>query len=265
LPERALIGMVHLEPLPGSPAGEGVLARVVDAAREDARRLEQSGFDALIVENFGDAPFRPICADPHTVSCMTVVVQAVRDAVGLPIGVNVLRNDALAAVAIATVCECAFVRINVHCGVYATDQGVIEGRADETLRYRRHLAGGAASRPGGAPAIFADVHVKHAAPLGQSSLVEAAREVAYRGRADGLIVSGAATGAATSLDDLETVRAAVPDRPLYVGSGATAEMASALLDAADGLIVGTAIKQNGVTTSPVDPSRAEAFVRVVKG
>lgn len=248
--------MVHLAPLPGSPASQFTLQRIAALALADARVLQQAGFDAIMVENFGDAPFRATRVDPHTVAAMTIIARAIRDKIDLPLGINVLRNDALAAIAIAATCGAAFVRINVHCEVYATDQGIIEGRADENLRYRRLL--------GVNTAIFADVHVKHARPLSSTSIADAAEEVAYRGRADALIVSGAATGKPTDLEDVRAVKAAVPDRPIYIGSGATVENIREILAAADGAIVGTAIKQDGRTTAPVDPDRAAAFVQAAR-
>lgn len=252
LPPRALIGMVHLPPLPGSPASEHSLQAIIQLASTDAQILEQAGFTALMMENFGDAPFRATRVDPHTVACMTVVAQAIRAASRLPLGINVLRNDPFAALAVAGASGAAFVRINVHCGVYATDQGTIEGRADETLRYRRAL--------GATTAIFADVHVKHARPLSTTSIAEAAEETAYRGRADALIVSGTGTGKPTDLADVRAVKAAVPDRPVFIGSGATPETIGNILAIADGAIIGTAIKCEGRTTAPVDPARAAAFV-----
>jgi membrane complex biogenesis BtpA family protein len=187
---------------------------------------------------------------------MTLVARAILAEVDLPLGINVLRNDALAALAIATVCEAAFVRVNIHTGVYATDQGIIEGRADETLRYRRKL--------GSRAAVLADVHVKHASPLLAQPIAEAAEEAAYRGRADGLIVSGTGTGKPTSMVDLRSVREAVPDRPIFIGSGATVQNVRELLTVADGVIVGTAIKQGGRTTAPVDADRARAFVQAAR-
>lgn len=257
LPPRALIGMVHLPALPGSPVGNLPLTQVAARAVADARALEKAGFDAFIIENFGDAPFRATCVDAHTIACMTLVARRVREAVGIPMGINVLRNDPLAALAIATSCGGAFIRVNVHCGVYATDQGIIEGRADATLRFRKAIES--------ETLIYADVHVKHARPLSTVNIAEAAEETAYRGRADGLIVSGTATGKPTDLAELRTVRAAVPDRPLLVGSGATTETIAELLAVADGAIVGTAIKQDGRTTAPIDPSRAEALVQAARG
>lgn len=256
LPDRALVGMVHLLPLPGSPGATASLHETVTRAVEDARLLARAGFDALMMENFGDAPFRATQVEPHTVASMTVVGRAIREAVPLPLGINVLRNDPLAAMAVAAACGAAFIRVNVHVGVYATDQGLIEGRADETLRYRRQL--------GIDVAIFADVHVKHAQPLSSPDIAEAAEETAYRGRADGLIVSGTATGKPTSLDDLARVRSAVPDRPILVGSGATPETVRSLLDVASGVIVGTAVKHRQRTTAPVDPESAATMVRAAR-
>lgn len=262
LPDRALIGMVHLPPLPGSPTSQLPIQSIAEIACRDARLLAEAGFDAVMVENFGDAPFRANQVDPHTVACMTVVARAVRREVALPIGINVLRNDVRAALAIATVCEGAFVRVNVHTGAYATDQGIVEGKADETLRYRQHIG----TRPTDDPsvAIWADVHVKHASPLLAQRIGEAAEEAAYRGRADGLIVSGTGTGRPTDLEDLRSVRETVPDKPVYVGSGANLDNIGKLLKFADGLIVGTSVKTDGKTTAPVDVHRATAFVKAAK-
>ena len=253
---RTLVGMVHLAPLPGSPDSRLSLTGVIEAACRDARTLTDAGFDAILVENFGDSPFRSTHVDPHTVACMTAVVRAVRQSVSLPIGVNVLRNDAEAALAIAAVCEAQFIRVNVLIGVYATDQGMIEGRADELLRYRRRI--------GSDVAIWADVHVKHALPLSSSSIAQAAEETAYRGKADALVVSGIGTGKPTDLNDLQQVRMAVADRPLVVGSGATCANVAALFETADAIIVGTAIKHDGITTAAVDSARARELVTAAR-
>lgn len=253
----AVVGMVHLPPLPDAPGHGRPMARIIAWALKDARRLEEAGCSAVMMENFGDAPFRATRVDPHTVAAMTRVGSALRQEVGLPLGVNVLRNDPLAALAVAYAVGASFVRVNVHCGVYATDQGIIEGRADETLRYRQRLMN-EVSEP--MVAIFADVMVKHARPMSTTSITEAAEETAYRGRADGLIVSGAATGKPTCPDDLRAVREVVPDRFLLVGSGVTAETVGELLKWADGVIVGTSIKEGGVTTAPVDLERARTLV-----
>ncbi|MDW8367240.1 MAG: BtpA/SgcQ family protein [Abditibacteriales bacterium] len=243
---KPLIGMVHLLPLPGSVRFAGDLDAVVQRALEDAHALAQGGADGVLVENFGDAPFHKY-VEPHTVAAMAIVVKEVVRAVNVPVGVNVLRNDAQAALAIAAAAGARFIRVNVHTGAMVTDQGIIEGCADETLRYRKML--------GADVKIFADVFVKHAAPLGMQTLEQAAKDTAYRGLADALIITGAATGEAPALDDLRRVKTAVPDVPVFVGSGVNAENIGQILSIADGVIVGTSVKGEGRAENPVDVER----------
>ncbi|HET8631492.1 MAG TPA: BtpA/SgcQ family protein [Thermomicrobiales bacterium] len=256
---RLVIGVIHLLPLPGAPRWGGDFAAVLDRARADLLALAAGGVDAAIVENFGDAPFRPGAVEPETVAALARVLTELRPLTALPLGVNVLRNDAAAALALAAVCAGpgAFIRVNVHVGAMVTDQGVIEGRADRTLRRRRELGAEAV-------AILADVLVKHAAPLGGLPIEDAARDATERGLADALIVTGAGTGRATDLGDVRRVRAALPDVPLLVGSGVTAETVRETLALADGVIAGTALKACGVTTAPVDVERVRRFVAAAK-
>ncbi|MBI2467334.1 MAG: BtpA/SgcQ family protein [Candidatus Rokubacteria bacterium] len=248
--------MVHLAPLPGSPRWDGSLAAVVERAVADARALEAGGFDACLVENWGDAPFSAGRVDPAAVAAMAVAVAEVRRAVRLPVGVNVLKNDAQAALAVAAATGAAFIRVNVHVGAVVADQGLIQGDAHGTLRYRRLL--GTDTR------LFVDVGGKHAVPLAPVELEQVARDAAYRGLADALVVSGVATGEATPVGDVKRVRAAVPDRPLLVGSGVTPDSVADLLQVADGAIVGTWIKHDGRTANPVDPARVAALVRAAR-
>jgi membrane complex biogenesis BtpA family protein len=255
---RPVVGMVHLLPLPGAPGYHPDRGReaVLERARTDARALADGGVDGLIVENYGDAPFHAEDVPKHVVAEMTRVATAVRETVDCPVGINVLRNDAAAAVSVAAAVDAAFVRVNVHTGARVTDQGVIEGRAAETIRLRDRIDTDVA--------VLADVAVKHSAPLGERDLGSAVADAIARGRADGLVVSGPATGSVTDADDLRTVAAARDDTdsdvPLFVGSGVTAETVPDLLSVADGAIVGTAFKEDGETTNPVDPERVAAVV-----
>jgi hypothetical protein len=248
--------MVHLLPLPGSPRWGGSLARVVDRAVADARALAGAGFHACLIENYGDAPFSPGRVDPATVAALAVVVTEVRRVVPCPVGVNVLKNDAQAALAVAAATGAAFIRVNVHVGAVVADQGLIQGDAYATLRYRRLL--GTDTR------LFVDIGGKHAVPLAPVELEHVARDAAERGLADALVVSGPATGEATSPGDLKRVRAALPDRPILVGSGVTPETIGPLLALADGAIVGTWLKREGRTVNPVDPERAAALARAAR-
>lgn len=248
-----LIGMVHLGPLPGSPRYDGRLEETAERGVRDAGSLAHAGFDAVLVENYGDAPFFADDVPKATVAAMTRIVAEVRDSVTIPVGVNVLRNDALAAVAVAVAAGAAFVRVNVLSGTMFTDQGPIVGRAAEVARLRSSLEADLE--------VAADIMVKHAVPPAGWSLEQAARDTWERAGADALIVSGSATGAPVNEADLSVVRASAPGAPLLVGSGVTLDSAADLLREADGLIVGTAIKHDGITEAPVDPERAAALVR----
>jgi len=244
--------MVHLGPLPGSPGFDGDIDPVVAAALLDAHRLADAGFDAVLVENFGDVPFYADDVPKVTVAAMTRAVSAVTEAVDLPVGVNVLRNDALAALAIAAATGASFIRVNVLSGTMATDQGTITGRAAEVARLRASICPDVE--------VLADVFVKHAAPPPGLSIEQAARDLWERGGADGIVVSGAGTGHPVDDARLTAVRKAVPEARLYAGSGVDASTVADILEVCDGAIVGTAIKEGGITTAPVDPERARALV-----
>ena len=234
------------------------MGAVLARAEEEAQTLESGGAHGIIVENFGDAPFRIGRLEPETVSAMTLAVEKVRQATNLPVGINMLRNDAGSAMAVAAVTGAAFIRVNVHYGVMAADEGLVEGEAYRTLRQRQAL--------GADVKILADVMVKHAVPLGPMDLGLMVRETLFRGLADGLIISGPATGMATSSTDVETARRSAPDAFILVGSGIDESNAAEVLPMADGAIVGTSLKRDGLITNPLDPERvkrmAEAFRRL---
>lgn len=250
-----VIGMVHLPPLPGAPGCSGSMKEVEARAVSDARALDDGGLNGLLVENFADTPFHPGPVPPETVAAMGRIVSAVTAAVSIPVGVNVLRNDARAALGVAVAAGARFIRVNVHAGVMYTDQGVVEGRAHETLRLRSAL--------GAEVAILADVHVKHATPPPRQPIEDAARDLWERAGADGLIVSGTGTGRPTDPDRLRAVRTAVPDAPLWIGSGATAGSLAELLPVCDGMIVGSALQANGKAGGGVDTARISAFMESV--
>ena len=225
---------------------------ILETARRDAAAWVSGGANALIVENFGDLPFGKGSAGPETIAAMTLAVALVIAETGLPVGVNVLRNDVEGAVAIAATTGGKFVRANVYAGAAVTDQGVIEGRADTVQALIRRLD---------APiSVWADVDVKHAASLSPRPTGEMAEDAVVRGLAGAVIVSGAGTGAPTDPGDLQAVRAVLPDTPIYVGSGATVETLPSLLAIANGAIVGTAAKVDGKLANPVDPGRVRALV-----
>ncbi|MBI3876878.1 MAG: BtpA/SgcQ family protein [Verrucomicrobia bacterium] len=250
---KLFIGVVHLPPLPGSPRWRGEMRAVVKSAVADAKAYERGGAHAVVIENFGDVPFTKGSVPPETISAMAAAATAVNEAVRLPIGFNVLRNDAHAALALCVACGGSFIRVNVHCGAMLTDQGVIEGQACHTLRLRRQLCPSVL--------ILADVHVKHAVPLGDWPLEQAARDTVERGLADVLIVTGTGTGIATNLDDVRRVRAACPRARIVLGSGVTEVNIHEFLPLIDGVIVGSSLKRKG----RVDARRVATLAAALRG
>lgn len=253
---RQLIGMVHALPLPGSPSYHPPTGAIVERAVEDATVLEESGFDAVLVENYGDAPFFADRVPPVTVASMARVVTAVRAAVDIPVGVNVLRNDAIAGLSIAAACDARFIRVNVLSSMMYTDQGPIVGQAARLSRLR------AALDP--EVEVLADLFVKHATPPPGLRIEDAAIDLRDRAMADGIILSGRGTGLPADQDMIRQVRRVVPDTRLLVGSGVDKDSVASVLQTADGVIVGTALKEEGDVRRPVDPARARALVQAAR-
>ncbi len=251
-----VIGVVHLLPLPTAVRWQGDLRSVIARAEQEATALAAGGAHGLIIENFFDAPFPKSQVDPAVVSAMTLVVQRLKQLVTLPIGLNVLRNDARSALAIATCTESSFIRVNVLTGVMATDQGLIEGEAHDLLRYRREL--------GSTVKILADVLVKHATPLGTPNLSTVVEDTIHRGLADGVILSGWATGRPPSLEDMKLAKAAAGNTPVLIGSGANSDNIAELVRYADGVIVSSSLKRKGQIEQPVDPIRVREFVTALQ-
>lgn len=258
-----LIGVVHLHPMPGDPAyATGGFDGVLDAALRDVEALSEGGVDAIIVENFGSWPFPKGTPDqptaPHQVAALTLAVSACQGATDVPVGVNVLRNDARAAMGIAAATGADFIRVNVHAGAYVTDQGLIEGRAFETLRQRASLG---ADRV----AILADVRVKHAAPLVERPVEDEVADLVKRAGAAAVIVTGSGTGQPVDAELLATVAHAAGSARVLVGSGMDPARAEVLAPLCHGAIVGTWLKEHGVVSAPVDPARVRTLAHAVAG
>jgi membrane complex biogenesis BtpA family protein len=249
-----LVGVIHLPPLPGSARSVASAAECARSASACSRALAEAGFDAIIVENFGDAPFFGDKVPPVTVAAMTACALAVRNAApSAKLGINVLRNDAEAALSIAACTGADFIRVNVHTGARVTDQGVLEGRAASTLRLRRALGAEAIG-------VWADVDVKHSAPLGPPRpLAQEVEDTALRGLASAVLVTGEGTGKGVDLDKLAAVKQAAGSIPVYVASGATIDTLPALRAHASGVIVGSALRAGGVPGGPVDAALARGF------
>lgn len=281
--EKAVVGMLHAPALPGSPGYGGDFTAICDAVRRDAAAWVEGGLcdskgsdgddsggdcgGGLMLENFGDVPFFRGRVPSEVVACLTRLADEVKREVGdaVPLGINVLRNDGESALAVAMASGAAMIRVNVLSGAVVTDQGLIEGDAARLMRRRREMG---ASHIG----VWADVRVKHAAPMGKGwrPIEEDVEELVLRANASGVIVSGSGTGKATDVDELRAVRdvmRALGERavPIWVGSGASADTAAALLEHADGLIVGTSVKTDGQLHAPVDVKRVKTFMARIAG
>lgn len=257
LRRKPLIGMVHLPPLPGSPRGELSLDEVIDIALDEARILEDAGLDGLIVENVGDTPFFRETVPPATVAAMGVIVREVRRQTDLAVGANLLRNACLEAMSIASLVGADFIRCNVVIGAYVTDQGLIQGCAAELARLRRTLDHDVA--------VLADVHVKHAAPLFDVPIEDAAADLAERGGADAVIVSGARSPDPPSLERVRAVREVV-DAPVLIGSGVSLANVADYYAASDGVLIGeTDFKVDGTWGGRSDGAAYAEAVRICRG
>lgn len=248
---RALIGMIHLQPLPGTPRAHLAIDAIVETAVREARLYRDAGFTGLLIENMHDRPYQKGCVGPEIVAAMTAAGRAVRAAVDLPLGIQVLAGANREALAVALGCGAAFVRVEGFVFAHVADEGLIESSAAELLRYRRHI-GAEHVR------VFADIKKKHSAHAitADVSLTETARAAEFF-LADGVIITGSATGEETDPAEVEAVRRAVR-LPVLVGSGISVRNLAAY-DAADALIVGSSIKKDGVWSNPIDPDRAGAL------
>lgn len=250
---KPLIGMLHLRPLPGSPRYAGNLPDIRAALLHDAQALHAGGAHAFMLENFGDVPFYPGPVPAHVVAAVTALAADVRARFpDVPLGINVLRNDGRAALAVALAVNADFIRVNVLCGARVTDQGLVHGIAHDLLRDRAALH---ATRI----QILADVDVKHSAPLAARPLADEVADTLHRGLADALIVSGAGTGRRTDPEHVRAVKRVAANTPVLVGSGVTPQNLPDYLPLCDGFIVGSALKPDNDPAQPMDPTRVAAF------
>lgn len=252
---KALIGMVHVGAMPGTPFADAGIDEIVDVAAREGAILAEAGFDAIIVENMHDRPYVHGPQGPEIVSVMTRAALAVREAAGeVALGIQVLSGGNAEALAIAHAVGGTFIRCENFVFAHVADEGLLaEAEAGRLLRYRRAIGAEGV-------AVFADVKKKHAshAITADLSLAEGVRGAEFFG-ADGVVVTGVSTGQTTNPRDVAAAREAT-GLPVLVGSGVTPEQVGPLLAHADALIVGSWIKKAGVWSNPVDPARCSDIV-----
>jgi uncharacterized protein len=254
---RALIGVLHLQALPGTPGSNRDVAAIASIAVDEARIYRDAGFHGLIIENTHDRPYLKSNVGPEIVAAISVVGAEVRRAVDLPLGIQVLAGANTSAVAVALACGASFVRAEGFVFAHVADEGLIESSAGNLLRYRRAIGGDHVR-------VFADIKKKHSAHAitADVDIVETARAAEFFS-VDGVIVSGVATGEPAQPGEVAAVAGAV-GVPTLIGSGITAENIGAYPNA-DAFIVGSSIKEGGLWWNQMDVKRTKALVRAFAG
>ncbi|TDS69187.1 hypothetical protein C7434_2571 [Pantoea sp. PNA 14-12] len=256
---KAVIGVIHCDPFPGSPKYRGKsVSAIIERALRDAENYILGGVHGLIVENHGDIPFsKPEDIGPETPAFMSVITEKVRERFGVPLGINVLANAALPAFATALAGGADFIRVNQWANAYIANEGFIEGAAAKALRYRSQLRAEHIR-------VFADSHVKHGshAIVADRSIQELTRDVDFF-EADAVIATGQRTGDSATLDEIDEIRAATA-LPLLVGSGVTPANVCQILGRTQGVIVASALKVDGVWWNDVDRDRVKQFMAVAQ-
>lgn len=249
---KPVIGMVHLGALPGSPLydAEAGLEGLIAGARADLAALQEAGFDAVMFGNENDRPYE-FKVDTASTATMAYVIGQLRNEITLPFGVNVLW-DPMSTVALAAATGAGFCR-EIFTGTYASDMGPWTPDAGQAMRYRDRLGRSDLVMLYNVSAEFAD-------SLDRRPLADRARSAVFSSIPDAVLVSGAITGEAARMEDLEAVKAVLPDTPVMANTGVKHETVADVLRIADGCIVGSALKVDGDTWKPVDPDRARAFM-----
>lgn len=256
---KVVIGVVHLAPLPGAPRYDGeAIEAIYQRGLDDAKAYLDGGCDGVIVENHGDIPFaKPDDIGPETAAYMAVVSDRIRRELGRPIGINVLANAAIPALAIASAAGAGFVRVNQWANAYVANEGFVEGESGRAARYRARL------RANGIR-IFADAHVKHGAHaiVADRPVEELVKDLVFFD-ADAIIATGQRTGHAADLGYISMIKQAA-GLPTLVGSGVTPDNAKDILAIVDGVIIASALKHDGVWWNQVDSARVKAFMGGLK-
>jgi membrane complex biogenesis BtpA family protein len=256
---KPVIGVIHLKALPGAPRYQGMpMQEICAAAAADARALAEGGVDGILVENASDLPFcRPEDIGPETVAGLTAACLAAREAAGLPTGITCVANGVIPALAVAKATGARWVRANQWVNAYVANEGILNGPAARAMRYRAAIGAGDVR-------IFADVHVKFGAHAitADRTVSEQATDAEWFD-ADVLIASGTRTGSPTQVAEIEQVRAGT-NLPVIIGSGLDAEQVPRLMATADGAIVGSWLKVDGLWWNPVCPRRVEKLIKSVR-
>lgn len=248
-------GMIHVPALPGSANNTQSINEIIDFCLTDAQIFFENGVDHLFIENFGDAPFPKNTVDPQVIAALTTIINHIK--VRFPsmvLGVNVLRNDALAALAIASITQSPAIRVNILTHARLTDQGVIEGCSYELAKFRRQLQSEVE--------VWADVDVKHSFPLADVPVSDAIHDMIERGGAHKIIFSGSRTGSEVDLSILKNIvegNILTPEK-IVIGSGISEQNITNFMVYARNFIVGSSLKVDNNISNHIDPDKVSKLV-----
>ncbi len=256
--DKVVIGMIHTKALPGAPRYKGEsMDEIIEFSMNDAKLLIENGVDGLMFENHGDVPFlKPEDIGYETVSCLTAIAQSVIKEYPCPFGFNILANGAIQSLAAAKAVKAQWIRCNQWANAYVSNEGILDGAAAKTMRYRTQLNAQDI-------AVMSDVHVKHGshAIVADRSIEELARDSVFFD-ADILIATGQRTSDPADIEEINKIKHG-HDLPILVGSGMTAENASQIFPHINGVIVGSSLKKDGVWWNPVEKERVVKFMDAI--
>jgi uncharacterized protein len=254
---KPILGMIHMPPLPGAPNNTMSMSELSKFALSESSKLERAGVDACIVENVGDIPLFKENLPPYSVAAMATITKEVVGHTKMKVGVNMLRNACEEAFSVAHIAGAHFIRCNILIGAYATDQGIIEGCAARVARLKKALSSDVL--------VFGDVHVKHAYPIFNVAIEYAAQDLAERGGADAVIVSGPRSPVPPSFERVKKVRDAI-NKPVLIGSGISLANVRQFYEKSDGILIGEPdFKVGGVWGGPSDEKAYHKAVKTCRG
>lgn len=253
--KKVIIGGVHLLPLPGTPDydANGGMAKIFARAREDMLKLQDGGVDAILFANEADAPYQTQVG-PEIVAAMTYCIGRLAEELTIPFGINMLL-DPIAGIAVAHATGGKFVR-GYFSGGYVGDMGIMDTNAAEIARFRRAIGAQDVS-------LLCNLVCAFGVPLAERGLPAAAYGAVVHARVDGLIISGPAAGFEADTTEISSVRRAIGDTPILIGTGVNYDNVAEMLSVADGAIVASSLKVDGVTLNPVDGDRVKKFMAKV--
>ncbi|HEY3580922.1 MAG TPA: BtpA/SgcQ family protein [Pyrinomonadaceae bacterium] len=253
---KPIIGVIHVGALPGTPRGMQGVQELVGSARSEARIYKEAGVDGVIIENMHDVPYLRGEVGPEIVAAMTAIGMEVKSVCDLPVGIQILAGANVEAMAVAHAAGLEFIRAEGYAYAHVADEGLIQSSAAKLLRYRKTIGADQVQ-------VWADVKKKHAAHAitADVSLGETAETVEFMG-ADSVIVTGSATGKPPSVADVREAKSHCR-LPVFLGSGITESNIVDFYNEADGFIIGSAFKLDGLWSNTIDPTRVASLLKAV--